>query len=81
MVGSAVLALSVSYLIWYTALQRIGSTRTSVYSYLTPVVAMLVAALWLGEPISGNQAVGAATILAGLFVTRIAPHDGPSEGG
>jgi drug/metabolite transporter (DMT)-like permease len=81
MIGSAVLALSVSYLIWYTALQRLGSTRTSVYSYLTPVVAMLVAALWLGEPISRNQALGAATILAGLLVTRIAPHDGPSEGG
>jgi drug/metabolite transporter (DMT)-like permease len=81
MIGSAVLALSVSYLIWYTALQRLGSTRTSVYSYLTPVVAMLVAAFWLGEPISRNQAVGAATILAGLLVTRLAPHDGPSGGG
>ncbi len=58
MVGSAVLALSVSYLIWYTALQRLGSTRTSVYSYLTPVVAMLVAALWLGEPISRKPGRG-----------------------
>ncbi len=74
MIASAVLALSVSYLIWYTALQRLGSTRTSVYSYLTPVMAMIVAALWLDEPISRNQIAGAATILAGLFVTRIAPH-------
>jgi drug/metabolite transporter (DMT)-like permease len=74
MIGSATLALSVAYLIWYTALQRIGSTRTSVYSYLTPVVAMVVAAIWLGEPISANQAFGAATILTGLVVTRIAPH-------
>lgn len=72
MVGSAVLALCVSYLIWYTAVQRLGSTRTSVYSYLTPVVAMIVAAIWLNEPISFNQALGAATILTGLVVTRFA---------
>ena len=76
MIASAVLALSVAYLIWYTALQRIGSTRTSVYSYLTPVVAMVVAALWLDEPISLNQAVGAATILTGLLVTRMATAQG-----
>jgi drug/metabolite transporter (DMT)-like permease len=79
MIGSAVLALSVAYLIWYTAVQRLGSTRTSVYSYLTPVVAMVVAALWLDEPISRNQVLGAATILAGLLVTRIAPSDRPSD--
>lgn len=72
---SAVLALSAAYLIWYTAVQRLGSTRTSAYSYLTPIVAMLVAAAWLGEPISANQAGGAATILAGLFVTRLGRSD------
>jgi drug/metabolite transporter (DMT)-like permease len=75
MIGSAVLALSVSYLIWYTALQRIGSTRTSVYSYLTPVIAMVVAYFWLGEPIAGHQMLGAAAILTGLIITRIAPAD------
>ena len=69
---SAVLALSAAYLIWYTGVQRLGSSRTSMYSYLTPIVAMLVAAVWLGEPISGNQAAGAAAILAGLLVTRLA---------
>jgi drug/metabolite transporter (DMT)-like permease len=73
MIASAVLALSASYLIWYTAVQRLGSTRTSVFSYLTPVIAMVVAYLWLGEPISANQLLGAAAILAGLVVTRFAP--------
>jgi drug/metabolite transporter (DMT)-like permease len=81
MIGSAVLALSVAYLIWYTALQRIGSTRTSVYSYLTPVVAMIVAAVWLGEPITINQALGAATIVTGLVVTRMAPVGQPAGPG
>ena len=67
---SAVFALAVAYLIWYTAVQRLGSTRTSMYSYLTPIAAMLVAAVWLGEPVTGRQVAGAGAIFSGLFITR-----------
>jgi drug/metabolite transporter (DMT)-like permease len=70
MVTSAVLALNVSYWIWYTGLQKLGGSRTSVYSYLTPIVAIIVAAIWLGEPVSSNQLTGAGAILAGLLITR-----------
>ena len=70
MCASALLALNLSYWIWYTGLKRLGGSRTSVYSYLTPIVAMIVAAVWLGEPISGNQVAGAAAIFAGLLITR-----------
>lgn len=70
MLTSALLALNLSYWIWYTGLQRLGGSRTSVYSYLTPVVAMIVAAIWLDEPIAANQIAGAAAILGGLLVTR-----------
>ena len=77
MVASALLALNVSYWIWYTGLKRLGGSRTSVYSYLTPIVAMIVAAIWLGEPISGNQIAGAAAIFAGLLITRFHPCTDP----
>ncbi len=73
MMLSSLLALAFSYMIWYTAVQRIGSSRTALYSNLTPVVAMVVAALWLGEHITAIQIAGAATILAGLFVARLGP--------
>lgn len=73
MLASALLALNLSYWIWYTGLQKLGGSRTSVYSYLTPIVAMGVAALWLGEPISGNQMAGAVAIFAGLLITRFTP--------
>jgi drug/metabolite transporter (DMT)-like permease len=72
MLTSALLALNLSYWIWYTGLKRLGGSRTSVYSYLTPVVAMIVAAIWLAEPISTNQIAGAGAILAGLLITRFA---------
>jgi drug/metabolite transporter (DMT)-like permease len=70
MLISALLALNLSYWIWYTGLKRLGGSRTSVYSYLTPVVAMVVAAIWLSEPIAANQLAGAGAIFAGLLITR-----------
>lgn len=70
MVASALLALNLSYYIWYTGLKKLGGSRTSVYSYLTPVVAMVVAAAWLAEPISANQVAGAGAIFTGLLITR-----------
>jgi drug/metabolite transporter (DMT)-like permease len=70
MLTSALLSLNLSYWIWYTGLKKLGGSRTSVYSYLTPVVAMIVAAVWLQEPISGNQMAGAGAIFAGLLITR-----------
>lgn len=74
---SSLLALAFAYMIWYTAVQRIGSSRTAVYSNLTPLIAMLVAAVWLDEPVGARQLLGAATILCGLFVTRLAPTPAP----
>jgi drug/metabolite transporter (DMT)-like permease len=71
MLTSALLSLNLSYWIWYTGLKKLGGSRTSVYSYLTPIVAIAVAAVWLGEPISGNQIAGAAAIFGGLLVTRL----------
>ena len=61
---SSLLALAFSYMVWYTAVQKIGSSRTAIYSNLTPIVAMIVAAIWLGERIELSQIIGAATILA-----------------
>lgn len=71
MAASSLLALALSYMIWYTAVQRIGSARTAVYSNLTPIVAMIVAAVWLGERITSQQLLGAGLILSGIAVTRL----------
>jgi len=70
MTASAVFALAFAYLIWYTSVQRAGSTRTAAWSNVTPVVAMCIAAVWLGEPIAINQVIGSLAIFTGLFITR-----------
>jgi drug/metabolite transporter (DMT)-like permease len=70
-VFSSIFALNIAYLAWYTAVQRIGNLRTSVYSNVTPVVGMAVAALFLGEEITAGKVGGAAAILCGVAITRI----------
>jgi drug/metabolite transporter (DMT)-like permease len=71
LVLSALLALYVSYMIWYTAVQQIGSTRTSMYSNVTPLVAMAVAYFYLGEPITTVKFIGATAVILGLAVTKL----------
>ena len=73
MFWSSTFCLVLAYVIWYTGVQRLGATRTSAYSNLIPIVAMAVAWAWLGEPVTAAQSVGAAAILAGVFLTRLSP--------
>jgi drug/metabolite transporter (DMT)-like permease len=72
LVYSAVFSLCVAYTIWYAAVREIGSARTSIYSNVVPIVAMLTAVVWLGEPLSASKIVGAAAVLLGVALTRTA---------
>jgi drug/metabolite transporter (DMT)-like permease len=71
LVLSALLALNLAYVIWYMGVQRLGPARTSIYSNGVPIVAMTVAALWLGEPLTWNKLIGAAAVLSGVLLTRL----------
>jgi drug/metabolite transporter (DMT)-like permease len=70
-VYSALFALCVSYTIWYSAVREIGSARTSVYSNVVPIVAMVTAVTFLGEPFDLRKGVGAAAVLIGVALTRV----------
>lgn len=68
---SALLALNLAYVIWYMGVQRLGPARTSIYSNGVPIVAMTVAAIWLGEPLTWNKITGAIAVLSGVLLTRL----------
>jgi O-acetylserine/cysteine efflux transporter len=70
-VYSALFALCIAYTIWYAAVREIGSARTSIYSNLVPIVAMLSAVLFLGEPLGIRKVMGAAAVLVGVALTRV----------
>ena len=67
---SGVFALVVAYLFWYNGVRVIGPTRTSMFSNLQPLIALLVAWPLLGETPTVWQCVGAACIMGGLMLTR-----------
>ena len=71
LIYSALFALCVAYTIWYVAVRSIGSARTSVYSNIVPIVAMLTAVVFLGERLTGARLLGAACVLIGVALTRV----------
>ena len=70
-VYSALFSLVAAYVIWYTAVHKLGGGSTSMYSNIVPMVAMTVAALVLGEPLTTTKLLGAAAILSGVALTRL----------
>ena len=67
---SSVISMGVAYFFWYRGLRVLGPTRTAVYTNLQPIIALLVAWAFIGETPTIFQGVGAATIVAGVFLTR-----------
>jgi drug/metabolite transporter (DMT)-like permease len=67
---SAFVSGGVAFTLWYQGVQRIGVTRTVAYHYFVPVVAVLFAALFLGERITVSQISGGMAILAGVYLVQ-----------
>lgn len=70
---SAIMSIGLAYLIWYRGVEKIGNTRTSIFSNLTPLVALAFGALWLGERPGALALVGAAATLSGVLLVRADP--------
>jgi drug/metabolite transporter (DMT)-like permease len=73
LVFSATFAISLAYLIWYRGVERIGNTRTAIFSNLTPIVALFAGAVLLGERPSLAALVGVGLTLGGVMVVRSDP--------
>lgn len=67
---SGLFAIALAYLIWSYGVRTIGSTRTAIYSNITPIVAMLVAWPALGESPSIGQVLGAVVIFGGVYLVQ-----------
>ena len=70
LIYSGLMAIAVAYLLWYYAVRHLGSSRTSVYSNIIPLVALVIAWLTLGETPGWLQILGAVAILGGVVLSR-----------
>lgn len=66
LVLQAVVGAFLSYLVWMWILGRYPATKVSVFTFLTPVFALIAGALWLSEPVS--PALVGALLVVGLGI-------------
>lgn len=67
---SAIFAIVVAYVIWNTGVKRLGGARTAIYNNLTPVIATVLAAIFLGDALTPQKILGAIVIFMGLYLAR-----------
>lgn len=70
LIYAALFALVIAYLLWNTSVRKVGSSRTSIFSCLIPLVAALVAWGVLGERPTLMQLGGGVLVIAGVLLTR-----------
>jgi drug/metabolite transporter (DMT)-like permease len=69
-VALGVVGTGASYVLNYQLIADEGPTAASTATYLIPVVAVILGAFVLAEPVSWNLALGATTILAGVAISE-----------
>jgi drug/metabolite transporter (DMT)-like permease len=60
----------VAYVLWYWLLKYMEATRIAVYHNIQPVIATLVAFIFLGEPIGWSFVIGGVIVLTGVIITE-----------
>ncbi len=59
-----------AYIAWYDALQAIAASQVGAFLYLEPLVAVIVAAAILAEPITWVSLLGGTVILTGVWLVN-----------
>ncbi len=67
---SGTLAAGVANVVIFHAVKLLGPTRVTALQFLVPALAVVMAAIFLSEPIRPIQVVGGAIILAGVALLR-----------
>lgn len=67
---SATLAAALAFVWWYEGVARLGITRAMVYSYLIPIVAIIVSVAAFGADFNMVQVAASLVVLAGVQLTR-----------
>lgn len=60
----------ISTLVWYSLLHSVGPTRTSMTTYMFPLVGVLLGAVFLSEKMDWHVLVGGALILLAIFIVN-----------
>lgn len=78
-VYAGTLAAGFANVVVFHGLKLLGPTRVTAFQALVPALAVILAAVFLGEAIRPVQVVGGAVILAGVALVRRGALSGPSR--
>lgn len=62
----------VPFFLLVSALRQLPATRVAIMAMLEPVVATVVAWIWLDEALGATQLVGAIVVLAAIVIAQTA---------
>ncbi|MEL7374793.1 MAG: DMT family transporter, partial [Pseudomonadota bacterium] len=66
--GLGLFGTGIAYILYYFVIQKLGAVAASSVTYVPPVVALLIGALLVGEPIEALDYIATGCILAGVFL-------------
>ncbi len=61
----------VAYILFFALMNTIGPTRTTMVTYIPPLVGVILGALFLGEQLSWEAILGGILILSGIAVVNL----------
>ncbi len=70
MIWLGALGTGVAYLIFFRIIERWGATRTTLVTYVIPVVAIVLGFLFLDERLRPRELLGAALIIGGVVLVN-----------
>jgi drug/metabolite transporter (DMT)-like permease len=70
MIWLGALGTAVAYLLFFRIIERWGATRTTLVTYVIPIVAIALGFIVLGERLRPLELVGAALIIAGVVLVN-----------
>lgn len=65
-----VLGSAVAFSLYTYVLRRLNATMASLYTYINPIIAVLIGWLWLGEPLGARNSAGMALTIAGVWIVN-----------
>lgn len=71
-IGYMAIVISVgAYVLWYWVLKYLDASRAAIMQNIQPIIATVVAAFLLSEPITSNLILGGVIVIGGVILTEI----------
>ena len=61
----------ITYTLYFGSMHDLKAQMTAIFSYMDPIVAIILSAFWLHEPMGMAQIIGAVLILASTLLSSL----------